>query len=30
MDALKASIEQNKVKEAPATKSPRKRTPKGA
>jgi len=30
MDALKASIEQNKVKETPKPKVPRKRTPKGA
>jgi len=30
MDALKASIEQNKVKEAPKPKSKQKRTPKGA
>jgi len=30
MDALKASIEQNKPKETPKPKTPRKRTPKGA
>ena len=30
MDALKASIEQNKVKETPKPKTTRKRTPKGA
>ena len=30
MDALKASIDQNKVKETPKPKAPRKRTPKGA
>ncbi|MBZ9618431.1 non-homologous end joining protein Ku [Clostridium estertheticum] len=30
MDALKASIEQNKVKETPTSKTTRKRTPKGA
>ena len=30
MDAMKASIEQNKTKETPKPKTPRKRTPKGA
>ena len=30
MDALKASIEQNKVKETPKPKTPRKKIPKGA
>ncbi|MBU3161139.1 hypothetical protein KPL37_15560 [Clostridium frigoris] len=30
MDALKASIDQNKTAQEPATKAPRKKTPKGA